>query len=920
MLLLAPSAHRRRGRRPGTRCNGRLLSLMDTSTRAVSALDAALRLAMLRRPVSALRVVEDHPPAPSDSTQTTRRWLGLRGTLRLEVGQTREALGDLVTALTLDAEGTPAVERWTYLHNLVHAYADLGRHDDAHDTWLGLRRLTDEHVATPREEAAVDFLRGCLELLAGQAMLGMRTFTDVAARHTQGSHLSAHLLRLNLATAHRLRGDLDTAAHVLAQTRRDLTPSPESSRIPLPELGDCLLGQAWLATDHDQALALCDDARQVYARWEGTEVDLADCDLMRLTLLTDGLHEDPADPNDAATSPATCSEIETTLARLSATYEAADLPKPWADTALLESEFREWWADRAPDTHSRQKLLDQAANAAAAAALVLDADRFDFVTESARRSWFGSATEPALERALRLAVRLGDTQRLTDLIVMARFAGAVDLDELRATVSEADDPRHAADLLARTGFGRARAPQWVQAVHSGGHIALQRIRLGVPPGFGGTLDTDPEASYPSIDARPNDLLIQGVDVGEAVYLTWQMGRAMGHSVIPLDVLRSRVANLQNAVPGLLPPERSLRRSDVAQARARLPAKLLDLIPAGDLSDPSVLDGARTALSVHRCFSGALASPATERAALAPIADLLLPDPLRERLLRRHHAGRRTTVRILTPKSAAAVPWFLLPLDDELRLLHVADVESIAPALSRDCEASHRHVTHTAHATPRPMAIVDPDAPGRGSVIASDSALPEDLAGSGWEVLGFHRHFDRRALGTALPNSAPTLFVGHVVGHDRGALQIGLALTDDVVTGVDLLTELETRGDSTWVWPDRVAVLACQSGGDLQAAEPFGLVTSILECGARTIVATRWPLVTDATFAAYGISSEPFSRLVRDIADVLRAPDVRLALANWRRARYAEWLAEPSPATSPLLWGSITLHNAPERIHPPEGLS
>jgi hypothetical protein len=116
-------------------------------------------------------------------------------------------------------------------------------------------------------------------------------------------------------------------------------------------------------------------------------------------------------------------------------------------------------------------------------------------------------------------------------------------------------------------------------------------------------------------------------------------------------------------------------------------------------------------------------------------------------------------------------------------------------------------------------------------------------------------------------------------------------------------------------PPRVALIACQSGTDLGHAEPFGLVTAVLELGAELVTATRWPLLTDEVFRFDDATTQartPFTDLALAVDEFHDTDDPISALNLWQRESLDRWRAEPSWANSPLTWAAVTTHHAPDR--------
>ncbi len=152
--------------------------------------------------------------------------------------------------------------------------------------------------------------------------------------------------------------------------------------------------------------------------------------------------------------------------------------------------------------------------------------------------------------------------------------------------------------------------------------------------------------------------------------------------------------------------------------------------------------------------------------------------------------------------------------------------------------------------------------------------------------------DRDWLSGALRKGARRLlYVGHVSGapveggqSEDGTLHLccgdgtaGLAdpvRTHRPLSAKDLLLgTLPLRADGEpggriWPAPPRVALIGCESGGDLRFAESFGLATAMIHNGAELVTATRWALPT--SFAFHQLADLPES--VRPLTGAIIAVD------------------------------------------------
>ncbi|KUF19086.1 hypothetical protein AT728_08300 [Streptomyces silvensis] len=372
--------------------------------------------------------------------------------------------------------------------------------------------------------------------------------------------------------------------------------------------------------------------------------------------------------------------------------------------------------------------------------------------------------------------------------------------------------------------------------------------------------------------------------------------------------------------------------------------------------------------VRRAFtSGALADRAAERRLARLLAEALWPEGLTAQIRQVTERADRPLIRVQPSPRVAQVPWELLAVDDDVRLVELADVVTTAPASlrrSRPGEARPGEVrpagagAPVSGASPVPgevgpvVLVLDPRVPG----FRADSPLGSVLGppGSDPELLSFVRRrldagavvpdvatpeealrrtdLDRDWLGGALRAGARRLlYVGHVSGapleggqSEDGALHLccgpgssGLAVplrTHRPLSAKDLLLgTLPLRADGEpgarmWPAPRRVALLGCESGGDLRFAESFGLATAMLHNGAELVTATRWVLPTSFAFhrfAGVPASVRPLTEAVVAVDTAHEDPDPVHRLGRWQREQLARWRADGGIEHSPLLWAALT---------------
>ncbi|MFJ2175501.1 CHAT domain-containing protein [Streptomyces sp. NPDC087851] len=363
---------------------------------------------------------------------------------------------------------------------------------------------------------------------------------------------------------------------------------------------------------------------------------------------------------------------------------------------------------------------------------------------------------------------------------------------------------------------------------------------------------------------------------------------------------------------------------------------------------------------HALTDGAFASYGSELALAEVLSRTFLPYGLAKQLYELYQRGVRPHLRIQPSPRVAQVPWELLAPDPDVRLVEIADISLLAPA----------SVVHAAGRPVRPWAgsrhlpvvgVLDPRVPGFRADSALGSVLGRMTAGDPvaelvagyvaqrrWRpevadpVEAFRRtDMDREWLSAALGAGASRLlYVGHVTaaapatGQSEDA-QLHLACGADAVgfappvrahrplSAKDLLLgthglpdadPADTTGRARWPIPSRVALIACESGGDLRFGEALGLATAMVHGGAETVTTGRWTLPTDLAFhriAGAAPSSRPLQDAVRAIDAAHEEDDAVLAHGDWQRERLAAWRALRTVEHSPVLWGAFaTLSTAP----------
>ncbi|GAA1256985.1 CHAT domain-containing protein [Kitasatospora nipponensis] len=360
--------------------------------------------------------------------------------------------------------------------------------------------------------------------------------------------------------------------------------------------------------------------------------------------------------------------------------------------------------------------------------------------------------------------------------------------------------------------------------------------------------------------------------------------------------------------------------------------------------------------VRRAFgAGALAGYDGERALARILAEALWPAGLTEQLrpVAAALGDQRPLVGIQPAPRVAQVPWELLAVggadEPDVRLLDLADVVTTAPASLR---RPHDGAPRPAGDGGAVVLVLDPRVPGfradsaLGSVLGRPGSDPALLAlvqrhlDTGRAVppvadaaQAFRRtDLDRDWLGGALRQGAARLmYVGHVSAAPVGGGQSEDATLhlccDPRTTGLTevlrthrplsakdlLLGTLSARADGVagarlWPAPRRVALIACESGGDLRFAESFGLAAAMLHNGADLITATRWALPTNLAFhqlADVAPSVRPLSEAVVAVDAAHEHPDPVRRLASWQREQLDRWRTDRRVEHSPLLWAALS---------------
>jgi len=391
-----------------------------------------------------------------------------------------------------------------------------------------------------------------------------------------------------------------------------------------------------------------------------------------------------------------------------------------------------------------------------------------------------------------------------------------------------------------------------------------------------------------------------------------------------DLFVSWVWEHQRSAPRMTIAERSAVAPVLGELAAALPTPL---------PGENGMDALRRALT-----HGALLDRQREQRLAHALTAALLPRWLALELNALEAAGIRPHLRVQLSPSTAHLPWELLGAADEERAVDMADVSVLLPATLRNDPT--RAVSEWQPSAPV-ATVLDPVVPGfsaaseLGSVlgpVAAGSPLAEMVARldgrlrpAGGER--FRRSdVGRVALAESLDDAGRLLYVGHVTASTH-ALDARMHLSDgaDAPGTTPLIgahrpytaaeIALGAPGLSPLRAPNRVALIACDSGSDLRFAEPAGLVAAFTHRGAEYVTATRWTLPTDAGLRrlvpqlgdrADGMLAEA----VVAVDAAHDAPDPVAAMAVWQREQRRRWTSTGDPRHSPVIWAAFATAWAP----------
>ncbi|MEH0420656.1 hypothetical protein [Streptomyces sp. B21-083] len=751
---------------------------------------------------------------------------------------------------------------------------------------------------------------------------GYRVLGDVGEQHS----LLAH--RAHVAMD---RGELDLAERLFAEASAFFERQRWSG-----DLAVCEQARAYLAGRRGDSAGAGELMAASLARFEELGASVAAADSM---LLGAQLAYDQGD----------ISELQRLAQSARDIYQAREVYERCAQVDLMLARTLEDNLNRTDHGDHERRSVDNALSLALPAALTLQAARFDFATAHARHQWLQLADE-AMELVFRLAVRRQDQGLLFELVEHRSAGALLALDRTPAssaphaspsgsvedagsvfpgaamkTYARADGPMTlggvAAEAAATAGLRVAPPPKVRMAAQGPGRFALQEYIAGAEFRYHRRIVNEEEVPFWFTDDLTGRPVVQVrlADAGD-LFMTWTWAggaRGFGTGRGPAGEVDSAVRELAAALPGT----------------------------------------GEGAAGVRRAFgSGALAEPGAERRLARVLAEALWPAELTAQIRQVSQRAGRPLVRIQPSPRVAQVPWELLAVDgaSDERLIELADVVTTTPmSLRRQADSARRAPDRDPDTNAGPVVLVlDPRIPG----FRADSPLGSVLGppGSDPELLSFVRRrldegavvpsvatpaevlrrtdLDRDWLSGVLREGARRLlYVGHVSGapveggqSEDGTLHLccgpetaGLAepvrghrplSAKDLLLGTLPLRADGEPGARLWPAPPRVALIGCESGGDLRFAESFGLATAMIHNGAELVTATRWVLPTSFVFhqlAALPESVRPLTEAIIAVDTAHEHPDPVGRLGRWQRERLGLWRTGGRIEHSPLLWAALT---------------
>lgn len=301
------------------------------------------------------------------------------------------------------------------------------------------------------------------------------------------------------------------------------------------------------------------------------------------------------------------------------------------------------------------------------------------------------------------------------------------------------------------------------------------------------------------------------------------------------------------------------------------------------------------------LDGPLARPETEHEVMRDLAQALLPPALVAEIIAAHE---RVDLRVMPSPPLAQIPWGLLPIDGDRRLIEVADVSWIAPILPRDTAADPSPQRNLSGAVP--LYLLDPVVDPMPQLMWG-TLTPATWGAERPGAIVLPRNSTDRSLLDGLDGTISRLFlVGHAGQVAARPGDVEFFVGDGRLNSADLLSESREV-------PSRVAIVACASGTDLEDAEPLGLATGLLLRGAEIVQATLWSLPTDYALARRDAAGA-FLELVGAIDEAQDSENPTGALCHYQRKRLQAWREEPMLRNSPIMWAAAMTLTAPRERH------
>ncbi|MDQ0642627.1 CHAT domain-containing protein [Microbacterium murale] len=361
--------------------------------------------------------------------------------------------------------------------------------------------------------------------------------------------------------------------------------------------------------------------------------------------------------------------------------------------------------------------------------------------------------------------------------------------------------------------------------------------------------------------------------------------------------------------------------------------------------PTPLPGETGEQALKRALTGGVMLDLAREQRLAELlTSALIPGWLGAELNALEIAGRRPHLRIQLSPSTAQLPWELMSTSEGERGIDMVDASVLLPASLRNDPA---RVVSPWNPTAPVATVLDPAVPGfaaaseLGSVLGAvgeDSRLAGMVRELGDRVrpavstpvdVFRRRDIGRRELAAAVEDAGRLLYLGHVTSSTH-ALDARMHLSDradapgltapigphrpysaaDIALGAPGLEPLRA--------PNRVALIACDSGSDMRFAEPTGLVAAFTSRGAEYVTATRWTLPTEAGLRRFApaLGDRAEGMLAETIIAVNAAhetPDPVAAMGRWQREKRRLWTRTGDPRHSPIIWGTLATAWAPAPV-------